>query len=444
MVINWRISWKVSLILSFLIFILISSLSFAGNENTYRQLKIFADVIDEINKNYVDPIESDKLVEKAISGMVQSLDPHSSFLTPDAYKELQDDTKGEFSGVGIVISMRNNKLTVVSPIEGTPAFRAGIQPGDVIYKVDGVSTHEMTLEEAVDKIKGPKGSSLSITLIRKGVTEPVEIKLVREEIPLESVKYITLMDGYGYTIITNFNEKTPFDFNSALKKLISKNKELKGLVLDLRGNPGGLLDESVQVADFFLDEGVIVSTKGRSRNHNQVWNAHKDLVPYKFPIVVLINGGSASASEIVAGALQDHKRALILGTTSFGKGSVQSIKPLKQGYALKYTIARYYTPNGKSIQARGIAPDIYLKFRLNKSEEDEKKSQFSIKEKDLKNHLEAEPGGKKQEEVTEKDNEENSVNQKKYGALRKKSLLMDNQIERALQILISQDFFKNS
>jgi carboxyl-terminal processing protease len=311
----------------------------ADNEETYKSLKIFSEVIEELHKDYVEPVESKELIEKAIQGMVRSLDPHSSFLTPEAFKALQDDTKGEFSGIGIVITMKKDMLIVISPIEGTPAYKAGIKAEDVIIKIDDAVTMDMSIEEAVKKIKGPKGTFVTITVMREGESKPVEFQLIRDDIPLESVRAMVLKPGFGYIRLSNFNENTTRDLKAALKKIHPQHETpMKGLILDLRDNPGGLLEQAIGVADLFLESGTIVSVRYREKNHTQSWLAHPDALEYHTPMVVLINGGSASASEIVAGALQDHKRALIIGTTSFGKGSVQTVKPLKsaEGYGIRY------------------------------------------------------------------------------------------------------------
>jgi len=419
---------------------------FASSDETYQGLKVFSDVIDLIEKNYVDPVDSKELIQKAIQGMVHSLDPHSTYLPKDAFSSLQDDTKGEFSGIGIVITMRKGVLAVVSPIEGTPAHEAGVKAGDIIFKVDGESTKEMTIGEAVKRIKGPKGTPVVITVLRKGSPKPLDFKITRNVIPVESVRYISLKPDYGYIRIYNFTEKTVHDLKAALKKLESGDNPLKGLVIDLRDNPGGLLPQATGVADLFLDEGVILSIKGRLEKHTNVYKAHKQEDKRGYPIVVLINGGSASASEIVAGALQDHKRALILGTTSFGKGSVQTVRPLRDGSGLKFTIARYYTPSGRSIQATGIQPDVALKRRvMTNQEENPDDYGYLMKESDLKNHLEAEPSEQTEdrpkieggsEKASELDNTE-------YGVLKREQLLLDNQINHALEILISYDIFKH-
>jgi len=319
----------------------------AGSEETYKGLKLFSDVIELIEKNYVDPVDSKELIEKAIQGMVNSLDPHSQFLQPDTLNELQIDTHGEFTGIGIQITMRNGFVTVISPIEGTPADNAGIKARDKIIKVDGEQTKD--LRDAVNRMRGPKGTTVIVTIMREGLQEPIDFKLVRDVIPLVSVKSSELKPGYGYIRITNFRENTTPDIKIALAKLESGDAPLKGLILDLRNNPGGLLNQSVEVSDLFLEKGIIVSIKGRLKRHTKIYKAHTNEVKHNYPIVVLINGGSASASEIVAGALQDNKRALILGITSFGKGSVQTVETLRDGYGVKFTIARYYTPSGRSI-----------------------------------------------------------------------------------------------
>jgi len=359
------------------------SAAFCETDEVYKNLVIFSDVIGEIEKNYVDPVETDLLVKKAVQGMVRSLDPHSAFLDPKEYEALHEDTKGEFSGIGVVLTIKDDILTVISPIDGTPAARAGIKAGDVIIKINGEAAFEMSINDAINRIKGAKGTRLTLTIVRKGDSEPIDIELERDDIPLESVKSIRLSDKYAYVSISNFNENTDRDLKKALDEMEKGHSPLYGLVLDLRGNPGGLLAQAVNVADMFLKQGVIVSIRGRENTEAQVWEAHGGDDVKDYPMVVLINGGSASASEIVAGALQDHKRALILGTQSFGKGSVQNIKPLGDGSALKLTIARYYTPSGRSIQAEGITPDIEMVFaRLKKQ-----KTVETLKEKDLRNHL---------------------------------------------------------
>ena len=415
----------------------------ADNEATYKGLKIFSDVLDIVEQNYVEPVEPRELIEKAIHGMVQSLDPHSQFLPPEALDALQMDTQGEFGGIGIEITMQKGILTVISPIEGTPASRAGIAAGDHIIQVDGENTKDMMLWEAVKKMRGPKGTKVIITVWREGVNKPIDFELVRDIIPIESVRYLTLKPGYGYIWITNFRENTTQDVKAALADIENNETPLKGLILDLRYNPGGLLNQSVEVADLFLEEGTIVSMKGRRDVNTKVFNATANQEKREYPIVVLINSGSASASEIVAGALQDHKRALILGTTSFGKGSVQNVESLGGGYGLKLTIARYYTPSGRSIQAHGIEPDIVVQQRVVEDTTPAEQKNFMIKEKDLKNHLEPEKFDTQEEDLAP-DTSGNGTGEKlsRHGPLTAEKLKSDWQVTRALEILTSYDIFK--
>jgi len=419
----------------------------ANNEETYKGLKLFSDVIELVQKNYVDEVDTQKMIEAAIQGMVHSLDPHSSLLPPDALKELQIDTHGEFTGIGIHVTMRNNLVTVISPIEGTPAYRAGIKAGDKIVKVDGEPTED--LRDAVKRMRGPKGTTVEITILRQGASEPLEFSLVRDVIPIYSVKAELLKPGYGYVWITNFRENTTDDLIEALEALESADVPMKGLVLDLRDNPGGILNQAIEVSDLFLEEGEILSIKGRDGRNTKVFKAHSDEVKRDYPIVVLINGGSASASEIVAGALQDQKRALILGTTSFGKGSVQTVETLRDGYGLKFTIARYYTPSGRSIQAKGVEPDVEVEHRI--LADTEATERRMLKEKDLKNHLDAEPDAELEESGPDEDkpDEETVLDppslkrfNAKHSPLDRDALFSDNQVLRALDILISYDIFK--
>lgn len=411
----------------------------AGDAETYKELKIFTNAIEEIEDNYVEPVDTKELIESAIKGMTRSLDPHSQYMPPDAYNEFQNDTQGEFEGIGIVITKAKGLLKIISPIEGTPAYRAGLQPGDIITEIDGAPTEDMELWEAVKKMRGEKGTTVNITVYRKSEKEELEFTLTRDVIPITSVKSLLIKPGYGYVWITNFQANSTDELTTALKDLKAQNNgELKGLILDLRNNPGGLLDQAIAVSDMFLKEGKILSVK--ERNDEKTYKAHKDETDRTYPVVTLINSGSASASEIVAGALQDNKRALILGTGSFGKGSVQTVKQLADGSAIKYTIARYYTPTGRSIQAKGIEPDIEVDY---KTIEADKKDQQTLKEKDLKNHLKAESKsdtetGKK----TEEDKKSTDMQNTRYGDLNKKKLLSDSQIKRALDTLVSYEIFK--
>lgn len=432
---------------------------FAETEKTYEELSLFGDVLDIIEKNYVDPVDPKKLIDGAINGMLYSLDPHSAYLAPDAYKELKIDTKGEFSGVGIVIAMKDNTLKVISPIEGSPAHKAGIKAGDTIISIDGQNTKDMQLWEAVKKMRGQKGSIVQIAIKRDGTESILNFSVKRDVIPITSVVGYTLEPAYGYLRITNFRDNTLGELKEHLGKIEHKDTPLKGLVLDLRDNPGGLLPQAIDVTDTFLEEGIIVSIKGRLPQHSREYSArpNKENEKHSYPIVLLINEGSASASEIVAGALQDHKRALILGATSFGKGSVQSVEPLKDGSALKLTIARYYTPSGRSIQAEGIKPDITVKERsLSKMSEG---SHSRIKEKDLKNHISADPTAdvkKKSENKDESNTEEERPNDpaddptdigdiplpgRSESEIIEALVTKDNQVIRALEILKSWQIF---
>ncbi len=422
----------------------------ANSAETYKGLKLFSDVIELVEKNYVDPVDTKKLMQKAIQGMVHSLDPHSSLLPPEAFEELQIDTHGEFGGIGIVITMQKGILTVISPIEGTPAYKAGMKAGDKIIKVDGKTTRDMMLWEAVKKMRGPKGIIVVITIMREGSSEPIDFKLVRDIIPMESVKSFVLKPGYGYIRITNFRDNTTNDLADALKELESSDISLKGLVLDLRDNPGGLLNQSIDVSDLFLEKGIIVSIKGRLKRHTKIFRAHPDEIKRNYPIVLLINGGSASASEIVAGALQDHKRALVLGTTSFGKGSVQTVEALRDGYGLKFTIARYYTPSGQSIQAQGIVPDIEVRQKFTDMEDPDEGEDVLFKEKDLKNHLDAEPDkiNNSKREPIDKENGKKKPEihhqRSMHGPLDIEELRSDNQVMRALDILTGYEILKGA
>ena len=328
-------------------------------QESYQELETFANVLAIVQKNYVEPVSTKQLINGAITGMLASLDPHSAYLTPDLYKDLQVETRGSFGGLGIEITIKNSMLTVVAPIEDTPAYKAGIKANDAIIKINSDFTKDMTLTDAVKRMRGPKGSKISLTLHREGIPELFTVNLMRDVIKIKSVKSKEIENNYGYVRVTTFQEHTDEDVEHALEKFEKEDHgKIKGLVLDLRDNPGGLLNQAVRVADDFLDGGLIVYTEGRLENQRQKYFAHKKTNFSDFPMVVLVNAGSASASEIVAGALQDHKRAVVLGTQTFGKGSVQTILPLDDRSALRLTTARYFTPNGRSIQAVGITPDI--------------------------------------------------------------------------------------
>ncbi|PIE74754.1 MAG: peptidase S41 [Deltaproteobacteria bacterium] len=409
------------------------NLSAKDDKTPYMDLEVFADVLTLIQKNYVEDVESKKLVENSIKGMVHGLDPHSAYLPAEEFKEFKEDAKGEFGGVGIVITKENGRIVVISPIEGTPAYKAGIETGDVIIAVDESPTQEMSLWEAVKLMRGEIGKKVKLTIYRKSEKEPIVFDLTRAKIPLKSVKYAEIGDGYVYILITSFKERTFEELDEAMDKLRAKG-EIKGLILDLRSNPGGLLDQAVSVSDYFLESGIIVSIKGRLKKNSTKYSASIDGTEGDYPVVVLINGGSASASEIVAGALQDHKRAVILGTSSFGKGSVQTVKPLKNGAALKYTIARYYTPSGRSIQAEGIKPDIITEYIRADKKDKKKKGYKVLKEKDLVNHLEAEPSKNNKKDEDKKDKDSNLIHSKD---IKIENVKKDNQIQQAYNILVS-------
>lgn len=353
----------------------------AVSNETYETLKIFTDAISIVQKDYAENVDSKKLIYSAVKGMVRDLDPHSNFLTPEEYNEMQIDTKGVFGGIGIEIGLKDNILTVIAPIEDTPAYKAGIVAGDKIVKIGDKHTKDLSLNEAVSMMRGPVGTTVTIYIMREGFDAAKPFTITRATIKVKSVKSKSLEEGLGYVKIVQFQENTSSELEKAIKELKPKEGELRGLILDLRNNPGGLLQEAVNVSNLFLDSGLIVYTKGRAAGQDMTFKADAAKTMPNFPMIVLVNGGSASASEIVAGALQDQKRAVILGTPTFGKGSVQTIFPLSDGSAVRLTTSKYYTPSGRSIQAKGIEPDIVVA---------ETKPGLSIKEKDLAGHLAAE------------------------------------------------------
>ncbi|BCP55629.1 peptidase S41 [Kaistia sp. 32K] len=371
---------------------LIPGVAHAAVSDTYRQLNLFGDVFERIRSDYVEKPDDTALIEAAVNGMLTSLDPHSSYMNPKDFKDMQVQTRGEFGGLGIEVTMEDGVVKVVSPIDDTPAAKAGILAGDLIVALDGEAIQNMNLNQAVDKMRGAVNTPITVTIQRKGTEKPFDVKIVRDVIRVQSVRSRTEGD-VGYLRISSFNEQTYDGLKSAIEKLqkdIGKDK-VKGYILDLRNNPGGLLDQAELVGDAFLDKGEVVSTRGRHADQNMRYDARPgDLTDGK-PIIVLINGGSASASEIVAGALQDHKRATILGTRSFGKGSVQTIIPLGSNGAIRLTTARYYTPSGRSIQAKGIDPDIQVVQELPPELKD--KVTDTKGEASLKGHLTNEGGG---------------------------------------------------
>jgi len=402
----------------------------ADTKEVYRNIEVLGEVLRKIEKNYVEGTDPKELIYGAIKGMVRTLDPHSDFMNPEEYKEMMEHTKGSFLGVGIVITIKDNVLTVISPIEGTPAFKAGIKAGDQIIMVGGKSTKDLSLMEAVRLIRGPKGSKIRLTIRRKDLEKPIDFLITRDVIPLKSVRSFSLPSDIGYIRISEFKSNTSRELSEALKDMESE-KKLKGLVLDLRNNPGGLLSQAVRAADEFLDSGLIVSIKSRDKKEEKSI-AHKNSKPQKYPLIVLINEGSASASEIVAGALQDNKRALVLGSTTFGKGSVQTLFPLSDGSGLRLTTAIYYTPGGRSIQASGIEPDIKVDFIPPKEKPAVEKSHI-IRESDLEGHIEKEtPESKKEEKDRTSPDEGPDI---------QKFIDNDNQLRSAIQILQSWSIF---
>ncbi|NNK94553.1 MAG: S41 family peptidase [Desulfobacterales bacterium] len=393
-------------------------------EDTYRNLEVFASILSMLQENYVEEIKAREVIDGAINGLLLSLDPHSAYLDPENYQEFQNDTQGSFTGIGIEIIMRDGIITVISPIEGTPADEAGIKAQDKIIKINGEQTKGKTPLDAVKLLRGPKGSEVTISIFRDGWQDLKDFTLVRDVIPLQSVKSSFIKPGFAYLRVSNFQRNTTREFKDHLEKLRQENA-LRGLIIDLRNNPGGLLNQAVSVADIFLDEGLIVYTRGRKQEQDLTFEAKKDGNTTDFPLVVLVNEGSASASEIVAGAIQDHQRGVIVGTKTFGKGSVQTIIPLSNGAGLRMTTAHYYTPNGRSIQATGIVPDITVEALEYTPATDEKpRESRSIREEDLNNHF-SNQNGDKQKIVNE------------LSEAMQERLQADNQLQAGFDILKS-------
>lgn len=418
------------ILLFFFNFLFFSTNLVKGDNNrqeTYKQLNLFGDVFQRVQEQYVDGVSDKELIESAISGMLQSLDPHSSYLSPESYKDMQVKTKGTFGGLGIEITMEDGFVKVVSPIDDTPAANAGMKSGDLIIGIDGESIKGLTINEAVSKLRGPVNSKVTITVVRDK-EDPFEIEIVRDVIKIRSVKH-EVINEIGYVRLTTFSDTT----TSGMEKSINEiRKELgdkfQGLILDLRNNPGGLLNQSISVADSFLDQGEIVSTQGRKEDDtSRIFAKKGDLIDGK-PLIVLINSGSASASEIVAGALKDHSRAIIVGTRSFGKGSVQSIIPLPGNGAMRLTTARYYTPSGISIQAKGIEPDIKVEAGMTQTK---KEANQNRREENLRGALD------------KKELESNEQKNKKSDASPVEKLLQDNQISRAVDLIKGIHLFSN-
>lgn len=393
----------------------------AGKDDHFEALKRFSQILDMVESYYVQPITRKELIDNSIKGMIEQLDPHSSYLTVEDYKEMQVETAGKFSGIGIEISQEQGRLIVVSPIEDTPADKAGLLAGDIILEIDGESTQDMTLMDAVKLIRGEKGTTVNLLILHKDTNKPEEVAIVRGTIPIISVKTQSLEDGYLYLRLTGFKESTTKNMREKIAEY-QKEHTLKGIVLDLRNNPGGLLGQAVSVADTFIEDGTIVYIQGKDKASRKDFYAAKNANEIDVPLVTLINAGSASASEIVAGALQDHKRGLIVGERSFGKGSVQTIIPMADGSGIKLTTALYYTPNGRSIQAKGIEPDLKIPFVAPVKDEDKAmRDRFTVREKDLSRHLE---NGDKTKKGTDAD-----------AMKAKERLERDNQLRLALELV---------
>ena len=421
--------------------------------DTYNKLKVFSEILSLIESNYVESVGSDTMIDGAIKGMVKSLDPHTSYLPPTSYKEMQVETTGKFGGLGIEISIRDGVLTVVSPIDDTPAFKVGIKAGDKIIKIEDESTLDMTLQDAVSRLRGETGSPINITIFRETFKAPKEFTIVRAIIKVRSVIHKLYKKDIGYIKIRSFSKNTSVDLDKALGEL--EKKEISKLILDLRNNPGGLLNQAVEVTDRFLNrENLIVYTKGRSDEQNMRFTSHDKVAGVAYPLIILVNSGSASASEIVAGALQDLNRAIILGTPTFGKGSVQTIIPLSDGSALRLTTARYYTPSGRVIQENGIEPDIIIEREIPEELEDDKEKEKEseektrlrrfLREKDLKKHLK---GKSSIGDVEEEGNEETSFKEEAEEPLLNEDLIKDNQLQHAVSLLsgweVMKKVFKN-
>jgi carboxyl-terminal processing protease len=409
----------------------------------YSKLKLFGDVLSVVQNSYVEEVGSDNLIKGAITGMIQTLDPHSSYLTPEMLKQVEVETKGTFGGLGIEIGMKDGFLTVIAPIEDTPAARAGLQAGDRIVRIENESTKNMNVMDAVKRLRGEPGTKVTITVVRESSTDAKVYTITRDIIKVKSVRSKYLGDGIGYIRLAQFQQDSHAEVERAIQGFLKEKDGLKGLVLDLRNNPGGLLDQAVKIADEFIDSGLIVYTDGRVEAQKTKYAAHKEGTYTGFPIVVLVNAGSASASEIVAGALQDHGRAIILGQRTFGKASVQTILPLDDGSALRLTTARYYTPNGRSIQAKGIEPDILV----TDGREAPEGHPGAIREKDIERHLrgeEEEPPAAAPAPPREKKNDpKGSRKEAPEGPEARKEDAKDPQLDRAVELLKGWEIFKS-
>jgi carboxyl-terminal processing protease len=409
-------------------------MSQADRETTYKQLEIFANVLSILQDNYVSEIDTKSALNGAIKGLLFSLDPHSAYLPPESFRELQDETKGSFSGIGIEVTIKNDFLTIVSPIADTPADKAGLKANDIILEINGEKTKNMSPYEAIEKLRGASGSEVTIAVYREGWEDLKKMTLKREDIPIQSVKADFLSPGVVYSRITKFQSHTSGEFRSKLQELKKKN-QITGLILDLRSNPGGLLQQAVSVADFFLEKGKIVYTKGRRSDQNTVFSAHASGEKLKCPLVVLVNEGSASAAEIVAGAIQAHKRGIIVGTQTFGKGSVQSVLPLPGNTAIKLTTARYYTPEGRSIQAKGIVPDIVVEDTPNGNS-----TGMRLREADLDRHLSNDRDKEAPKETPRAENKAASKPAAKNGKERNLKEDDDEEMPQRLEYASKQDY----
>ncbi len=390
--------------------------------DTYQQLEIFSNVLSIIEGHYVEEVEPAQIIKGAIEGLLQSLDPHSSYLSPEDFKDLQEETSGQFSGIGIEVTVQDNKLTIIAPIANTPAEKAHLKAGDIIVAIDGKPTREIGVYKAIEKLRGKRGTSVLLSILRKGWTTPREFTITRANIALHSVETKTLQSGLLYAKITSFKKSTSLELRKQLN-LFAQKAPIEGVILDLRNNPGGLLEQAVDVVDIFLNQGVIVSTRGRQEDQNSIFSAHNNSKNTEYPLVILINEGSASAAEIVAGAIQAHRRGILVGTKSFGKGSVQTIIPLPDGAGIRITTAKYYTPDDISIQAVGITPDIIVPMQ-EESENDKEADTSSAQESTLPHHL---------------PREKPVVQQVQNKELTKK-LEADNQLKAAYSVLASLIF----
>ncbi|MBL7544143.1 MAG: S41 family peptidase [Bdellovibrionaceae bacterium] len=386
---------------------------FSTAQERYTELQNFSKVLNLIQQYYVEEVDTKKLIQGAIKGMLKELDPHTSFMTADVFKEFETETSGEFGGLGIEMSIQNGVLTIISPIEDTPAWIAGVKPGDKVIAIDKKSTKGLSLIEASQFIRGKNGTKVVLKIVRESSPTPIDITITRGQVKIKSVKYTDMEDGYAYVRVTSFIENTTRDLEKILDKHIDKHKKIEGLIIDLRRNPGGLLDQAIKMSDLFLQEGVIVSTIGRNKKEKEVSSATKKAKYKDCPLIVLVNEYSASASEIVSGALQDNKRALIAGERTFGKGSVQSIVKLPDGSGLKLTVARYYTPKGVSIQAEGIKPDIEIEDIEAEAFAKAIVKQKGTREKDIQGHLR---GDREEPEEDQKDTQKNAQTTKKQDA----------------------------